>query len=125
MTVQPERIVLFYRALTTRLRELGATTLCTAEVPELVGPVSRAPLARLTPIAENLIMLRNVERSGCLQRVVSIMKVRDSTFDTRLRTFEIGAGGIELVDDAAVASANLGTGAAARDAPGASVDQRQ
>ena len=98
MTVQPERIVLFYRALTSQMREMGVTTLCTAEVPELVGPVSRPPLSRLTPIAENLLMLRNVEQHGALSRVVSVMKLRDSSFDTRLRTFEIGAGGIVLID---------------------------
>ena len=101
MTVQPERIALFYRALTMQLRELGATTLCTAEVPELVGPVSRAPLARMTPIAENLIMLRHVETDGILRRVISVMKLRDSTFDTRLRGFDIVAGGIVLAEDPA------------------------
>ncbi len=100
MTIQPERIVLFYRALTSQLRELGATTLCTAEVPELVGPVSRPPLSRLTPIAENLIMLRNVEENGSLERVISVMKVRDSTFDTKLRRFAIEPGGFKLVDAA-------------------------
>jgi circadian clock protein KaiC len=104
MTLQPDRIVLFYRALTAQLRELGATTLCTAEVPELVGPVSRPPLSRLTPIAENLIMLRNVEDQGSLRRVVSVMKIRDSTFDTRLRRFDIGPGGIVLERDDAAAS---------------------
>ena len=103
MTVQPQRIALFYRALTMQLRELGATTLCTAEVPELVGPVSRAPLARMTPIAENLIMLRHVEKAGVLRRVISVMKLRDSTFDTRLRGFDIVAGGLVLSDEPAAA----------------------
>lgn len=112
MTLQPDRIVLFYRALTAQLRELGATTLCTAEVPELVGPVSRPPLSRLTPIAENLIMLRNVEDQGNLRRVFSVMKVRDSHFDTRLRRFDIGPGGIVLVTDDTAAS--TGPGDAAR-----------
>jgi circadian clock protein KaiC len=105
MTVQPERIALFFRALTMHLRELGATTLCTAEVPELVGPVSRAPLARMTPIAENLIMLRHVETSGRLRRVISVIKLRGSTFDTRLRDFDIVAGGLVLQDGPAAAPA--------------------
>ncbi len=106
MTVQPERIPLFFRALTSQLRELGVTTLCTTEVPELVGPVSRPPLSRLTPIAENLIMLRHVEYQGRLERVVSLMKVRDSAFDTRLRTFEIGRKGFVLTDNRGVAEAS-------------------
>ncbi len=119
MTVQPERIVLFYRALTSQMREMGVTTLCTAEVPELVGPVSRPPLSRLTPIAENLLMLRNVEQHGVLKRVVSVMKLRDSSFDTRLRTFEIGAGGIVLIDDEGAGTASgRGQAETSRPAPG-------
>ncbi len=98
MTVQPERISLFFRALTSQLRELGVTTLSTAEVPELMGPVARAPLGRLTPVAENLIMLRHVEEQGSLERILSVMKLRDSHFDTRLRRFDIGATGIVLRD---------------------------
>ena len=99
MTVQPERIKLFLQALSVQLRELGVTALCTAEVPELLGPVSRAPLSRLTPIAENLIMLRHVDHDNSLKRVVSIMKLRDSRLDSRLRGFEIGAEGIVLDRD--------------------------
>jgi circadian clock protein KaiC len=106
MTVQPDRIPHFYRALMGQLRALRVTTLCTTEVPELVGPVSRPPLSRLTPVAENLIMLRHVEHRGRLRRVLSVMKLRGSTFDTRLRPFEIGHGGIALGDDFEVAEAS-------------------
>ena len=108
MTVQPERIALFFRALMVQLRELGATTLCTAEVPGLVGPIPRAPLSRLTPIAENLITLRHVEEDNSLKRVVSIMKLRDSRLDSRLRGFEIGAGGIVLEQDGPAAEPGAG-----------------
>jgi circadian clock protein KaiC len=103
MALQPDRTPQFYRALTGQLRELGATTVCTTEVPELVGPISRPPLSRMTPVAENLILLRHVEIGGSLKRVLSLMKVRDSGFDTRLREFEIGRGGFVLVDDALAA----------------------
>ncbi len=86
MTVQTERIALFFRAMMSQLRELGVTTLGTAEVPELVDPVSRAPPSRLTPIAENLIMLRHIENADGLGRVLSIMKLRDSRSKPCLRT---------------------------------------
>ena len=119
MTVQPERIVLFYRALTSQMREMGVTTLCTAEVPELVGPVSRPPLSRLTPIAENLLMMRNVEQHGALERVFSVMKLRDSSFDSRLRSFRIEAGGIVLLlDEGADTMPGEGRANASRPAPG-------
>ncbi len=96
MTVDPERIPLFYRALTNELRGRGVTVLCTIEVPELVGPVVQPPIARLTPVAENLILLRYVEQDTILRRVISVMKVRDSGFDPRLREFDITSGGIAI-----------------------------
>ena len=98
MTTQPDRMTLFYRALTSQLRELDVTTLCTMEVRELTGPMARPPLTRLTPIAENLILLRHVEEMGQLHRLVSVMKLRDGAFDMRLRSFSIGPGGIVLDD---------------------------
>jgi circadian clock protein KaiC len=98
MTTQPDRMTQFYRALTSQLRELGVTTLCTMEVRELTGPMARPPVTRLTPIAENLILLRHVEELGQLQRLVSVMKLRDGAFDMRLRRFSIGPGGIVLED---------------------------
>ncbi len=102
LTVQPDRMTQFYRALTSQLRELGVTILSTMEVRELNTPMMRAPLTRLTAIAENLILLRHVEELGQLQRLVSVMKLRDGAFDIRLRRFSIGPGGIVLDDADAI-----------------------
>ena len=96
MAVQPERMPMFYRAITNALRGLDVTVLCTMEAPELIGPIAKAPIDKLTPVAENLILLRYVEQQAKLDRVLSIMKVRDSEFDHRLRNFEIGTGGMHL-----------------------------
>ena len=96
MTVQPDRIPMFYRAMTNALRSLGVTVLCTMEAPELIGPIAKSPIGKLTTVAENLILLRYVEQHAKLERVLSIMKVRDSEFDHRLRNFEIGSGGMHL-----------------------------
>jgi len=103
MTVQPERIPHFYKALTDQLRELGVTSLCTAEVRDLTTgtAVAPSPLQRLSTVAENLILMRHVEvgdvkEGGKLQRFISVMKLRDSAFDPRLRSFAIGEGGIVL-----------------------------
>ncbi len=98
MTVQPGRIPLFYRALANELRGRGVTVMCTVEVPELVGPVVQPPISHLTPVTENLILLRYVEHEAALRRVLSVMKVRDSAFDHRLREFDITAEGIVLGD---------------------------
>jgi len=104
MTVQPERIPHFYKALTDHLRELGVTSLCTAEVRDLtsLAAVAPSPLQRLSTVAENLILMRHVEQAGEqvgeLRRFISVMKLRDSAFDPRLRSFTIGEGGIVLDD---------------------------
>jgi circadian clock protein KaiC len=100
MTVQPARIPPFYKALADQLRELGVTSLCTAEMRELTAPVALPPLNRLTTVAENLILLRHVEVHGQLQRLMSVVKLRDSAFDTRVRGFAIEQGGF-VVDDVA------------------------
>ncbi len=98
MTVQPDRIPRFYRALANQLRGLGVTAVCTVEVPELVGPVVQPPISRLTPVAENLILLRYVEHETKLRRVLSVMKVRDSGFDPGLREFAVTTEGVVLGD---------------------------
>jgi circadian clock protein KaiC len=98
MTVQPDRLQGFYRALTNELRASGVTVIYTMEAPELVGPVLRAPIDRLTPVAENLILLRYVEHRAQLRRMISVMKLRDSQFDPRLREFEISEGGVVIGD---------------------------
>jgi circadian clock protein KaiC len=96
LTVQPERIPHFYKAITDQLRELGVTSLCTAEMRDASGPVAKPPLNRLSAVAENLILLRHVEMSGELRRLISVVKLRDSEFDTRVRGFAIGQGGLVL-----------------------------
>jgi circadian clock protein KaiC len=113
MTVQPGRIPHFYKALTDHLRELGATSLCTAEVRDLTTGIAVAPspLQRLSTVAENLILMRHVEAEGRLQRFISVMKLRDSAFDPRLRSFTIGEGGLVLDD------AGAGMGVAADGGP--------
>ncbi len=96
MTVQPERLGGFYRAFANEMRGLDVTAFYTVEVPELLGPVLRAPVPRLTAISENLLLLRFVEHDGRLKRLISVMKVRNSAFDPRLRELEIGGGGVAI-----------------------------
>ena len=50
----------------------------------------------LTPIAENLILLRYVELGAQLRRLISVLKVRDSRFDPQLRAFDIEGGQISV-----------------------------
>jgi circadian clock protein KaiC len=66
------------------------------EAPELAGPVLRAPIERLTPVSENLLLLRYVDHYARMKRLIAIMKVRDSRFDPNLREFEIEEGGVVI-----------------------------
>jgi circadian clock protein KaiC len=90
----PQRISRFFSCLTNELRALGATTIFTMEVPEIVGPVVKVPATGLSALLENLIFLRFVERGSSLHRLVSVHKVRDSGHDPCLREFFITDRGV-------------------------------
>jgi len=72
------------------------TTVYTAETRNLIGGVIEGPTIGLSTIAENLILLRYVEIRSQLRRLISVVKMRDSDFDSSLREFRIMSTGIEL-----------------------------
>ena len=92
----PDRLPPFISAIFNELRALGVTTLCAVETENLVGPEIRVPTAGMSAITENMVLLRFVEYRARLHRMISIMKVRGSSFDPALREFEISKRGIEL-----------------------------
>jgi circadian clock protein KaiC len=93
---RPDRIGRFLTALANELRVLNVTTVYTAETRNLIGGVIEGPAIGLSTIAENLILLRYVEIRSQLRRLISVVKMRDSDFDSSLREFRITATGIEL-----------------------------
>jgi len=92
----PQRVSRFFSCLTNELRALGATSIFTMEVPEIVGPVVKVPFTGLSALLENLIFLRFVERGSSLHRAVSVHKVRDSGHDPCLREFFITDRGVHV-----------------------------
>ena len=90
------RLPMFLTALTNELRVLGVTTVYTTEVPEIEGPTVRPPIGDLSGLAENLIMLRYVEKGPKLHRLISVLKVRDSLFDEGLREFRTSDHGLVI-----------------------------
>jgi circadian clock protein KaiC len=89
----------FFAALVEELRREKVTTICTAEVPEIIGPTITEPLGGLSDVTDNHIVLRFIEAEASLHRLVSILKVRDAAFDSGLRLFSIGASGVEVATD--------------------------
>jgi circadian clock protein KaiC len=97
----------FFSALVHELRAHGVTTICTAEVMEIVGPTITIPLQGLSDVTDNHIVLRFVESGASLYRIISVLKVRDSAFDSDLRQLNFSADGIELAESSASAKAIL------------------
>jgi circadian clock protein KaiC len=97
----------FFSALVHELRSQGVTTICTAEVMEIVGPTITVPLQGLSDVTDNHIVLRFVESGASLYRIISVLKVRDSAFDSDLRQLSFSAAGIELAESSASAKSIL------------------
>jgi circadian clock protein KaiC len=93
---RPHRIGRFLTALANEFRVLNVTTFYTAETRNLIGPVIEGSTIGLSTIAENLILLRYVELRSQLRRLISIVKMRDSEFDSSLREFQITSAGYEI-----------------------------
>src|ERR1019366_6409348 len=95
----------FFSALVHELCSQGVTTtLCTAEVSEIVGPTITTPLEGLSDVTDNHVLLRFVESGGKLHRIVSILKVRDRAFDADLRLLSFSTNGFEVAKNSLSAS---------------------
>jgi circadian clock protein KaiC len=97
----------FFSALVHELRAQGVTSICTAEVMEIVGPTMTVPLEGLSDVTDNHILLRFIETGASLFRLLSILKVRDCAFDSDLRELHFAAGGLELAENSASAKSIL------------------
>lgn len=93
--VFPERLSTFFTALSLLLRQRGVNTVCTAESKEMLRPAELA-LHELSPVAENIILLRLSESNERLTRSLMIGKMRQSGFDPRIVPYEITDSGIEI-----------------------------
>jgi circadian clock protein KaiC len=93
----------FFAALVEELCRRDVTSICTAEAAEIIGPTITTPLGGLSDATDNHILLRFVEVGARLYRIISILKIRDSSFDSSLREFSITDSGIDIAQDSASA----------------------
>lgn len=93
---EPNRTSKFLSALMNELRVLGVTTLYTLEIDDIVGPGISTSVGNLSDLGENLILLRFVERGSQLYRLLSILKVRDSQFDSSLHEYVTTGHGLVI-----------------------------
>jgi len=92
----PARLSRFIAALTNELRALGCTALFTMEQTDLFAAKMHAPIDGISMVAENMLLLRYVEIDTELRRLLAILKVRDSAFDSALQELSITSNGIEI-----------------------------
>ncbi len=92
--------------LLTRFKLLGITSVLTLEAPSLVS-TERVTELGLSPIADNLLMLRYIEKDGQLTPMLTVVKTRGTGHDRRTHAIQVGPGGLRI--GAAISPDALGT----------------
>jgi circadian clock protein KaiC len=103
----PHRIASFLTALTNELRSRGVTTLMTQQTHVFFGPRWETTLEGMEAIVDNLLALRYVELRSHLYRMVSVLKMRESDYDSSLRELSISTRGIYVAESSESAEAIL------------------
>lgn len=102
----PERFGSFLAAISNELRHIGATTLFSEE-SEFFSSDPQLPNRELGSVVDNVFFLRYFELNSRLHRLISILKVRESSFEPQIREFKITNKGIVISDSIIGAEAIL------------------
>jgi circadian clock protein KaiC len=99
-------------ALSNELRSRSVSTFSTAEM-DLAGIVPGQPLAGLSvrdmsPVADNIVLMRFVGTRSQLHRLIAVLKVRESKTSLQFRRYRIEEGGLIIESDATAAERLLG-----------------
>ena len=94
----PQRLPGLLIALLNALRARGVTPVMTHQTDVLFGPGLEAKLGGLEAIVDNIVFLRYVELRSQLYRMLSILKMRESNYETALREFSISTRGIDVAE---------------------------
>jgi len=94
--VEPDRVRQELYRIISRINNLGATTLLTAEREQEYGPIARYGVEEF--VADNVMILRNVLNEGVRRRTIEILKYRGCDHLKGEYPFTIVAGqGIEVL----------------------------
>ncbi len=107
----PKRSAFFPPALANGLRDRGVTTLLLLEIDSFAGSGLNIPIPNLSATMDGVILMRMVEVESSLRRLVSVLKLRRTAFDPRIREFTIGQRGIVVGEPFAAAGLITGTAA--------------
>ena len=108
MALFPSRLGRFLSALMNELRNRGAAVVFTAEPAELTLFGHARTGSGLSVVADSVLNLRYVHARGELRRLLSILKVRDSDYETAVHEFQITNDGITVAESPISAATLLG-----------------
>ena len=91
-----ERVPRFFGALARELRAHGVTTVYSAELHAISRRRSQPPAEGISPLLEDLVVMRFSEVNGALRRIISVLKLRESEFDPAIREFVIDGDGLHV-----------------------------
>lgn len=92
----PERLREVLSSIAEELERRGVTTVYSSEQAELFGVGSRSPLVGVSAVAHNILLLRHQESDGRFHRSLSVVKVRDGSYDPTVRELTVTDHGIEV-----------------------------
>jgi circadian clock protein KaiC len=105
--VERDRVRPALISLVVELRRIGVTSIFIKEVPKLAGTDLDFSDTPLSVTAENLLFFRHIELRGRLIRIASVLKMRESGFDSHVREFEISENGIRVLEPLSAAEGLL------------------
>jgi circadian clock protein KaiC len=71
---------------------------CMPPSAQICSPQIASPLRGLSPLIENMLLMRFVELRAQLRRTLSVIKLRDSEFDPAICEFCLTSHGLDVVD---------------------------
>lgn len=85
----------FVIAITSFVKDMEITGLFTSTTPALLGGTSVTE-AHISTITDSIVLLRYVELFGEMRRGITVLKMRGSYHDRRIREYEIDGSGMHL-----------------------------
>lgn len=95
-SVRRARMGPFLAALVNECRAHEVTLLLSAESRAAFGPEVLFPIQGLSMVTENIVYMRSVEFNCTLRRMLCILKMRNSDYDTSFRELRISGQGMEV-----------------------------
>ncbi len=98
LTLGGEEIEERLHTFSKTLARMGVTVILINETQAVTGQQFQATEKGISYISDNVIFLRYLEVDGDLKKALGVLKKRLSGFDTSMRTYDIGQGGLIVHD---------------------------